>query len=687
MNAAKNRLLLGLFNGNMKKFIIPVYQRQYSWKKENCMQLMKDLKDVHKNRNETHFFGAIVFASKNDGRCEELTIIDGQQRITTVSLLLLAIRNYMREHKEIELEVTKEAIEAYLIDALQKNEKKLKLKLVQGDDNSYEMLLNGHNDGNDNIMNNYNYFYNELEKMKVEDIDGIYDSMAKLEYVGISLDGDDDPQLIFESMNSTGLALDNTDKVRNFILMGMKYEAQEEFYKKYWEPLEKLVSKNNMDSFIRYYLAIKTRQLFSEKDLYFKFKDYYYSCEKNEKDEVNKEEILKDMLAYGKYFSIIINPGEEKKPYLEVLRRLDKLQVKTCIPLFMDLFMAKENKKLSDDELDGAFEMVESYIIRREICDLPTNSLNKGFARLGGEIEKEYSEGSSYFELFKSMMMRKTGRSRFPSNSDMEDKFITYELYTRKPSVRQYILERLENYGNKEQIAVDKQISTGELTIEHIMPQTLTDEWRDELGSDSEAVHLKYLNTIGNLTLTAYNSEYSNHSFNYKKTLEDKGFLSSKLYLNEYVGQCNSWGEKEIVERAKILLEKAKKIWWIPEMPNVKADTSTWFEWDSDIDLTNKKISKVDILGEEIEITGGVVDAYKTINEKLYELDSEKYKQCKFSWTSDKEEGLRSAYKIGNELFIETNNNSNAKLRAIQDLAERFELESEDIRLFVENRE
>ena len=687
MNAAKNRLLLGLFNGNMKRFIIPVYQRQYSWKKENCMQLMKDLKDIHKSNHESHFFGAIVFASKNDGKCEKLTIIDGQQRITTISLLLLAIRNYIRKHEEIELEVTKETIEAYLIDALEKNEKKLKLKLVQGDDNSYEMLLNENNDGDNNIINNYNYFYNELEKMKPEEIDGIYDSMAKLEYVGISLEGNDDPQLIFESMNSTGLALDNTDKVRNFILMGMDYEAQEIFYKKYWEPLEKLVTKSNMDSFIRYYLAIKTRQLFSERELYFKFKDYYYSCETSENEETNKEELLKDMLAYGKYFSIIINPEGEKKAYLEVLKRLDKLQIKTCIPLFMDLFMAKDNNKISDVELDKAFEMIESYIIRREICDLPTNSLNKGFVRLGGEIEKEYSEESSYFDLFKNIMMRKVGRSRFPSDSDMEDKFIMYELYTRKPSIRQYILERLENFGNKEQIAVDKQILTGELTIEHVMPQTLTDDWRKELGPDCEAVHLKYLNTIGNLTLTAYNSEYSNNSFNYKKTLEDKGFLSSKLYLNEYIGQCNSWGEKEIVERAKILLEKAKKIWWIPEMSNVKVDGSAWFEWDSDVDLTNKKVTKVDILGDEIEISGGVIDAYKTINERLYELDSEKYKECNFSWTSDKENNLRSAYKIGNELYIETNNNSNAKLRAIQDLAERFELEPEDIRLFVESRE
>ena len=252
-----------------------------------------------------HFFGSIVYVSNDVGGCNEHIIIDGQQRITTVSLLLLAIRNYIIEHPDIDTGVNPRKItDAYLTDVYADNEKKLKLKLIQGDDEAYDRLIeNGTPIANNNITSNYNYFFKEISKRNALEIKGLYDAVMKLIIVNISLkpqDGDD-PQLIFESLNSTGLGLDESDKIRNYVLMGMPAAKQETFYKKYWEPLERLVSHNDMKTFIRYYLSVKTRDLFKEDRLYFRFKSFrmHQVC--------TIEEIFEDILLFAGFIKLSVN--------------------------------------------------------------------------------------------------------------------------------------------------------------------------------------------------------------------------------------------------------------------------------------------------------------------------------------------------------------------------------------------
>lgn len=679
---AKEISMFRFLDGADKKFIIPVYQRAYSWKHENCEALLKDLTSVYENNYVSHFFGSIVYVSNDVGGCNEHIIIDGQQRITTVSLLLLAIRNYITEHPDIDTGVNpKKITEAYLTDVYANSKKKLKLKLIQGDDEAYDRLIQNEKPiDNNNITTNYNYFYSEISRRDTLQIKGLYDAIMKLIIVNISLkpqDGDD-PQLIFESLNSTGLGLDEADKIRNYILMGMSAVRQESFYKKYWETLEKLVPHKDMKTFIRYYLAVKTRDLFREDRLYFGFKNFCLQ------QKCLIEETFEDVLLYAGYYKTIRQPMNKKNSYETVLTRINKLDLNSCTPILLDLFIAHEHNQLSDAELTEAFCILESYMARRIICGLGTQYYNKLFVSLGAEIEKLVGkDGATYIDAFKFAILSKTGKSRFPNDHDFEDKFMAFELYNAKASVRKYFFERFENFGNREMVAIEEQISDGTLTIEHIMPKTLSEEWKNGLGEQWELIHSKYIDTIGNLTLTAYNSDYSNLSFMKKKTLPGRGFETSKLRLNEYVKNCDSWGECEILERARLLYELAEQIWPMAETDYDAQEEDKWICWDDeDYDFTDKSILKIILMGDELQ-TENITDAYRKINVTVYNMDPAGYVAMENSWSGTDAGRIRSPYEIGPSVYITTNLSSQSKAAAIRELCEYFKFDSSDLRYLV----
>lgn len=679
MKANENKILR-LLSGADKRFIIPVYQRPYSWKKDNCVQLMKDLKDVCEYGYESHFFGSIVFVAQNNGVCEEHIIIDGQQRLTTVSLLLLAIRNYLNENKDIASSINPNKITSYLTDEFADDEKKLKLKLVQGDDDAYNKLIQSKAPVADNcITANYEYFYSQIEKMSSEEIEALFNAITKLDIVSISLQpaAGDDPQLIFESMNSTGLDLEPSDKIRNYVLMRMKSNEQDKFYKKYWEPLEELVDRKDITKFFRYYLDVKLRRNVAEKKLYSEFKLY------RENSELSMDEMMDDVLKYAEYFRIIVSPRGKKTIYSDVLERINKLEVNTCIPLILDIFNAEDEGKISSEDALKAIEIIENYIVRREICGLETNQLNKVFVSLGSEIQRDIEDDNvSYFDAFKREILKKSGKARFPNNHDFADKFVVYELYNAKSSMRKYLLERLENCNSKEKVAVEEQIADGTLTIEHIMPQTLTAEWKNALGEGWELVHTKYLDTPGNLTLTAYNSDYSNSPFDKKKNLSQKGFLYSKLSLNSYVKECDIWGEKQIVERAGQLYKLAEKIWWIPQTEYAAGDSAEWVYWDEEFDYTSKVVDYVSVMGMIVKVAN-ITDAYRKVHEALYDLDPTVYHVGEYAWFKKKGKDFKKAHKVGKDGYIETNRNSQQKMDSIKLIAEAMQLSSEDIQYSV----
>lgn len=680
---AKEGLITRLLEGSDKKFIIPVYQRPYSWKKENCALLFQDLITTYQKGYDKHFFGGIVYVANDIGGVKEHIIIDGQQRITTVSILLLAIRNYITENK-IETEInTRKITNAFLSDEYADDDKKLKLKLVQGDDEAYDKLMNGQIPVEDNFVTaNYNYFYNKLEDLSASELKGLYDSIMKLEVVNISLElvTGDDPQLIFESLNSTGVSLDEADKIRNYVLMNMKAKEQEKFYKKYWEELEKKVPRTDINKFIRYYLATKTFELANEKKLYFEFKHY-----KDEK-QIGTEDLLIDMLMYADWYNMIKNAKSSAKDYRSVLYRLNKLEVNSCIPLLFNIMKAHYDKLIDEEELENAFLIVENYVVRRIVCGLATNQLNKVFVALGSEIKKYMEKDSiSYFSAFAYAILVKSGKSRFPNNHDFADKFTGYELYNARPTIKKYFLERLENYGTKEKIAVEEQIDNGTLTIEHIMPQSINEDWKKALGENWELTHTKYKDTIGNLTLTAYNSDYSNLPFIKKRDMPDKGFIYSKLDLNKYLKVCDEWNEELIKNRAIELYKIAEQIWWLPETNYSPDEDEQWIYWDEDFEFTNMTITKIKFMGDEI-ITKDITDVYKKINLNLYDIDSVTYLSDKNKAPSTNSDDFRSAMEIASGIYIESNLSSSSKMNEIHKLAEIYELDSKDIQFLVKTK-
>lgn len=677
---ANKGYMVRFLNGNDKKFVIPVYQRAYSWKKGDCELLLSDLESVYEKGSQTHFFGSIVYVANNLAGYTEYIIIDGQQRITTVSLLLLAIRNYLTNSPREGVSInTKKITTAYLTDEYAEDEKKLKLKLIEGDDYAYDQLISNSKPVEGSLITaNYQLFYDAVASMTDEQLSGLYDAIMKLEIVHVSLEPSkgDDPQLVFESLNSTGQKLLEGDKIRNYVLMNMTSDMQEKFYKKYWEPLENTITKNDVDKFIRYFLSVKNHELASDKNIYFEFKSYAI------RQGNDAEAILQDMLMYAEFYKIIKTASGIDDSYNAVLARINKLEINMTIPLMFDLFAANKEGRISVEELTECFQILESYLVRRIICGLSTNALNKLFVGLALEIDKYTSKDHiQYVEAFKYAILSKRGKSRFPNDHDFRDKFSTYELYNAKPYVKKYILERLENWNNREQVAVEEQIDNGTLTIEHIMPQTLTDEWKEVLGDSWELVHTKYIDTPGNLTLSAYNSDYSNLSFQKKKNMPEKGFIHSKLQLNAYLKKLDKWDEEEIVKRAEALFERALQIWSIPSTDYSPVNKEDIIYWDDeDFDFTNKRIVKMVLFGDAI-MTTDVTDAYKKINMAVYKFDPSEYMKVVVT-TTDKE-SIRSPFEIAPGIYITTNLSSQVKIANIQKLFESFEFESKDLQFEV----
>ena len=345
--------------------------------------------------------------------------------------------------------------------------------------------------------------------------------------------------------------------------------------------------------------------------------------------------------------------------------------------------MLKIKGGLSEDEMSECVSVIESYIARRIICGLPTSALNKIFVGMGAEIQKYIDKnGATFIDALKYSVLSKTGKSRFPTDHDFAEKFVVYELYNAKPNTRKYFFERLENYNNRERIAVEEQIDNGELTIEHVMPQTLTKEWKESLGEKWELIHSKYIDTIGNLTLTAYNSDYSNLMFAKKKTLADKGFDYSKLSLNVYIKTCDTWSETQIAKRAAKLYSWAEKIWQTPVTDFLPDIVEEWATLDDEIDFTNKTVIKINLLGDEI-VCDNITDAYKKVNATLYMLDPVLFANIENNYHSDISCNLRSPFELSSTMFIETNLSSQHKINILRELFDSFNLDYQDLKFLV----
>lgn len=552
-----------------RQFIVPIFQRNYSWQKNQYEQLWFDILRASKfKEKQNHFIGSIVYIDMGTpaGRPQQLLLIDGQQRLTTISILLCAIKDYVQkfnlETKLINLAKIKNQ---FLYNSDEIDEDRYKLLLNVQDKETYIKLIDNTiftvNKPATNIIKCYEFFYERIEDFIKQhgQIDEIYAGIFKLSLVSISLDKDsDNPQMIFESMNSTGKDLSQTDLLRNYLLMDLTPEKQTRLYKTYWKPMEELFGEdiykndvNKFDYFIRDFLTLKSDigYICKINNVYENFKRYYLdnNCE--------KFAVLKDLFTYAKYYAcidLLQENDDELKLYWQKFKKLDSHVV---YPFLLKLYDDYSRQILIKEDFKKILQVVISYLWRRAICEIPTNSLSKTFATLYQAVDKD-----DYVNSVIKAFVFKSSYKRFPSDYEVREKLQTKDIYHFR--LRKYLLEALENYYHKEPI----DLNTANYTIEHIMPQNIEHNlsWQQMLGEDWQEVHSLYLHTLGNLTITGYNAEMSNKSFG-EKVNGESGFKHSHLKLNESIAQCDVWNKKAIQRRTNILTDIILKIWKYPE--------------------------------------------------------------------------------------------------------------------------
>lgn len=666
--------LIKFFEGSDKRFCIPLYQRNYDWKEDNCRQLFEDLKRVHRMGSKSHFFGSIV-SCVADYNEEVRLIIDGQQRITTVSLILIAMINAAKAgdlayDKKDRINFIRNA---YLIDEYQENERKVKLKPIKNDMDAFDALIYKEPDeyiNDSNVTKNYSFFYDKIKGCGLK-LEELLDAIKKLEIINVRLEHDDDPQLIFESLNSTGLGLSESDKIRNYLLMSLSTSAQEMSYNLYWNKIEE-ATDYQPTMFIRDYLTVKTRKIAKLENLYFNFKQY------SESSKLTREDIMADMLIYARQYNKVIKASVSDAKLQRKLTQLSYIGSSVHMPFCMSFLIYADKNKLSTDEIYDVFNTLECYWARRIICNLPANALSKVFSTLHTDILKLINEfqkrgkifNSSYVEVMRYTLLRKQGSSELPTDAKVEDEMKTRNVYKMPNAYRQFIFERMNNGLSKEFIDIVRGMKDGTISIEHIMPQTLSAKWKAELGPHYKELYDRYIHTFANLTLSAYNQSYSNAPFKTKRDgMIDKdgnkviGFKDSIYNLSADLKEYTQWTEAEILNRQAKLIYRFKSIWPMLQThftPMEKPTDSVTFN-DEDIELTGRDIAAFTYNGEKHLVT-----SWKSMLLELCGLIYADHKNAidylcsKNSWFHTEEQKGRTRFAPG--CYVSSDNSTQTKL-------------------------
>lgn len=673
--------LIEYMEGSKKRFIIPVYQRNYDWKIENCKQLYDDLIKIIKNKRKSHFFGSLVSVYEPSGRNTEFLVIDGQQRLTTVSLLLLAMYNLIQSDvvKPIDTYLDKQIYEDFLVDKYQPEETRIKLKPVKNDQEAFGKLFNDVDEyiRESNLTTNYNYFYERIQKQEIT-IDELFDAICRLEIINITLNNEDNPQLIFESLNSTGLDLSEGDKIRNFILMGLSSKEQDEYYDKYWNRIE-VCTKYDVSSFVRDYLSIKQLKIPSQNKIYISFKEYVNS------KSIEVEDLLKDLLSYAKRYEILLSGGTKNKALDACIYRLNKLETAVTRPFFLEVLRLCDENKLDMSQVAEIFLITENYVFRRTICDLPANALSKIFYTLHREITRYEGNDAGYVEKFKYALLSKKERARFPNDDEFSERFTERPVYQMNSKNKVYIMERLENYSTAEDKDVYGHCDDGTYSIEHIMPQHLTPAWIKALGDDYEKIHETWLHRIANLTLTAYNSKYSNSTFEEKKSMKN-GFEDSGIRMNTYIAKKDKWTLAELEERSQYLMGRALEIWAAPTstfIPIKKQMDS--FTLDDDASLSGRLIARFSYKNTEQPVSSWV-EMFQKVLQILYAEDKSIIIKLAVSTEinvarhfTTNESDFKKSVEIGDGIFVWTNSSTQSKISVLNRVFELYDADPSDL--------
>ena len=548
-----------------KQCLIPIYQRTYSWTEDQCESLWNDIVRVGTNDNvPNHFVGSFVYIQDGGNvlsATPQCMVIDGQQRMTTISLLLMALTKVIDEKGgelvlEDDYKITSNYVKNnYLLNSNEDGDRKFKLILTQSDKDTYLALLQNlplPPDYSKRIKENYDWFEDKLQD---SDLNEVFRGIQKLMIVEIALDRtNDNPQLIFESLNSTGLELSQADLIRNYILMGLEPKRQTRLYNEFWYPMERSFGHSEyssyFDRFMRDYLTLRLGRIPNITDVHREFKDH--SVNGGYEDI---ESLVSDVSKYSSYFVNMVLGKETDEKLTKNFTNINQLKVDVVYPLLLEVYSDYKKELISKDDFIQIILLLESYVFRRAICGIPTNSMNKTFANFYKEIDKD-----DYLNSFKAAILLKDSYRRFPTDDEFKRELIYKDVYNFRS--KNYLLEKLENSQHSKEI-----IDLSQFSIEHILPQNenLSPEWKGDLGEGWKEIQSKYLHTLGNLTLTGYNSELSDRPFTQKRDIAG-GFKASPLFLNGYLKDLDSWTEERILQRANILTDLALKIWTYPHL-------------------------------------------------------------------------------------------------------------------------
>uniref|UniRef100_UPI003FEDCAF3 DUF262 domain-containing protein n=1 Tax=Alloprevotella sp. TaxID=1872471 RepID=UPI003FEDCAF3 len=690
--------LLEIICGPQIQFVIPVYQRNYDWLIDNCDQLFSDLVKLSRSNRCSHFFGSIVTSSA-DSSYNRL-VIDGQQRLTTISLLLLA---GIKAVKDGAIEISEEskideAYEVFLKAKFCNSERKIKLVPIENDRIAYDKIFNEEDsfDEDSKVTRNYRHFYDLLtRKPQTLSFDQLLDTIKRLQIISIELDSDDDAQLIFESLNSTGLALTEADKIRNYLLMSLTPEEQQMCFKNYWQNIEQ-ATENQPTKFLRDYLTIQQQlqRPVRQSNIYYEWKKYMDGHER-------KEELVK-MLDYAHYYQQVTEAKLSTAKLSEKMRHICNIETDVTNVFFIQFLRYASANSLSEDEIFKVIDLVENYLARRIVCNMPGNALTQVFCALHKDVLKsieEYSSanvelGNSYSDILAYHIMRRDGNYQLPRDMQFVESIKTRDAYHMLKPFQIFLFERLENsvYGEYNDVATD--MKKKDATIEHIMPQTLNGDWKAMLGDNFEEIQDKYLHTFANLTLTGINSELSNKPFEIKRDGKKigneiyPGYKNSKYRLTKNVTLCDKWTEIELQNRCNEIVATFLRLYPLPQttfkpLPKPVDEASLDEETFSP---TNRILKGFRLFGNEYNETtwkGMLLHVVKLVIERYTDIVDTLYDAEGYFWSA-KQADTRYCTMIAPQKYLWTSMDNRSKLRCLRFLFEKCDIAESELVLLLE---
>ena len=658
------------------QFVIPVYQRNYDWTNNECKELLNDIIAVETADRGTHFIGSIVFIHEgaySTSEVKELVIIDGQQRLTTINILYVALYRFAKDNdmqQEADMLHNMFLVNQYV----QQESSKLKLKQTDTNSLAFKAIMNSTENEfgyYSNVIENFNFFKLAITK---DSFNTILNGLKRLIFVEISLErGKDDPQRIFESLNSTGLDLSQSDLIRNYILMDLDPKNQHKVFEQIWNPIEENArdltkQKSLVSSYIRDYLTLRNKKIPNKNKVYIEFKKLYTI-----KDEAYHQE-LENIKSLSTHYKKFINPTTVQEHNIRrELEYISRLEINVTFPFLLQVFEDAENGLITNDELLKVLKLIQTYTWRRFVIGLPTNALNKIFMTLYSEVDTE-----EYFDSIALALIKKRGSAKFPTNEDLKTALRDKDLYNIQSKNRNYMFELLENFNNREYVDT----SNENITIEHIFPQNPNDDWNKDITPDDYfQFKEKYVNTIANLTLSGNNGALSNKSFQEKKSMNrqgaEQGYNYSRLWLNDYLKTIDNWNINSYNERFDLIYNRFLMIW---EYPNVTIPVSDNSEAQNIFNAESPTHKKLEyFIFENTKVDEEVISQmYVYVIQKLYEKNPQLLLEATniFKITRNAND-FRTPQELDNGYFIESNLDSNSKFSSLKKLLNLFELEDE----------